>query len=200
YLYLAGEVFGEAAIPHHVSDALPLATEPTAAAFDSILEAAVSDFTRDSLVALLRSPHFAFDFDRGEISALDRALSKARYLGGLERLDAVVADLCVRQGPTHGSAPTIAANVAHTLAALQESRPASEQIRTLLRFWSAHARPLANADPFASREVRSRAAIAGALELLATVQAAQDDPAWRIEDLSVAVRRAIEEQTFVPES
>jgi RecB family exonuclease len=199
YLYLAGEVFGDAAIPHHVSDALPLATEPTAAAFDLILESAASDFTRDSLVALLRSPHFAFDVDRGEISALDRALSDARYLGGLERLETLGAG----SDPSEGSDPSgtaVVSEVARELAPLQTSRPASEQIRTLLEFWSAHARPLVADDPFAARELRARAAIVGALERLATVHAAQGDPAWKIEDVSVAVRRAVEEQTFVPES
>src|SRR5947199_18145 len=74
------------------ADALPLASQPTAAAFDLVLEAVVSDFTRDALVSLLRSPHLVF-FDEGcEVtremtSAFNRALSDARYLGGLEKLE-----------------------------------------------------------------------------------------------------------------
>src|SRR5205807_2429677 len=57
YLYLAAEVFGAANIPYQTADALPLASQPTAAAFDLVFEAVVSDFTRDALVSLLRSPH-----------------------------------------------------------------------------------------------------------------------------------------------
>ena len=94
YLYLAGEVFGAAGIPYRTSDALPLAAEQTSAAIDLVLDAAGSDFTRDTLVALLRSPHFVFHHDGEEVgraaaAALDRALSRARYLGGIERLDAL---------------------------------------------------------------------------------------------------------------
>jgi hypothetical protein len=78
YLYLAAEVFGAAGIPYRASDALPLAAEPTAAAIDLVLDAVASNFTRGTLVALLRSPHFAFLHDEAEItresvSALDRA-------------------------------------------------------------------------------------------------------------------------------
>src|SRR5581483_3805843 len=65
---------------------------------------------------------------------------------------------------------------------------------------ASHSRALGDDDPFASRERRSRAAIVDALESLAAVHASQDDPPWTIEDLAVAVRRTIEEQTFVPES
>jgi RecB family exonuclease len=185
YLYLAGEAFGDKGLPHQTCDALPLAAEPTAAAFDLMLDAASSDFTRSSLIALCRSPHYAFDVDRAAIAALDRAMSDARYLGGAERLERF-----------HPMLRTIA----DELAPLQASRPASEQIRALLAFWSAHARPLTDDDPFASRDKRSRTAIVEALESLATVHARQDDPRWTIEDLSVAVRRTIEDQTFASDT
>src|SRR5207248_2637971 len=114
-------------IPYQTADALPLASQPTAAAFDLVLEAVVSDFTRDALVSLLRSPHLVF-FDEGcEVtremtSAFNRALSDARYLGGLEKLEALTA--------------------------------------------------------------------------LAGAHASQDEPSWTIENLRVAVRRIVEEQTF----
>ena len=185
YVYLAAEVFGDQGVPHRVFDALPLAAEPTAAAFDLILEAVTSDFTRDALLSLLRSPHFHFDVDRASVSELDRRLSQARYLGGADRLESF-----------H---PVLHA-IASELAPITSSRRASEQIRSLLSFWASHSRALGDDDPFASRERRSRAAIVDALESLAAVHASQDDPPWTIEDLAVAVRRTIEEQTFVPES
>ena len=158
-------------------------------------------FSRATLIALLRSPHFPFASDAGEVtresvSALDRALSTARYLGDLERLEASRAS-----GGTGARAPAMDAALAtaRALAPLTEPHPASQQIGCLLAFWSAHARPIADDDPLASRERRARAAIAEMLPSLAAVHAAHDDPAWTIDDLGIAVRRWIEDQTFVPD-
>jgi len=90
YLYLARSVFGAAGIPFQTSDTLPLAAEPFAAALDLVFDFVAASFTRSALIALLRSPYFTFadrmPIDRWAISALDRALSEARYLGELEHL------------------------------------------------------------------------------------------------------------------
>ena len=85
YLYLGREVFRTAGLSYQAFDALPLAAEPFAAALDLILEFVESGFTRRSMVALLRSPHFVFrDGDRpigrDEIAVLDRELSEQRTL------------------------------------------------------------------------------------------------------------------------
>src|SRR5581483_4077902 len=40
----------------------------------------------------------------------------------------------------------------------------------------------------------------GALEALAAVHDAQDDPAWAVDELSVAMRRLVEEQTFMADA
>ena len=129
YLYLAAEVFGAAGIPYRASDALPLAAEPTAAAIDLVLDAVASNFTRGTLVALLRSPHFAFLHDEAEmtresVSALDRALSKARYLGDVERLETLAASI----GGTPAPALHAALAAARELAPLAAPHPASEQM------------------------------------------------------------------------
>ncbi len=58
YLYAASEIFRDAGIPYRMSDTLPLAAEPTSAALDLILDAVSSRFSRATLIALLRSPHF----------------------------------------------------------------------------------------------------------------------------------------------
>ena len=55
YLYLAREVFSGAGIPYEALDTLPLAAEPYAAAVDIVLEAVSANFTRRSMMALLRS-------------------------------------------------------------------------------------------------------------------------------------------------
>jgi RecB family exonuclease len=132
---------------------------------------------------------------RESVSALDRALSAARYLGEIERLDALAGEW-----GAGASRPAMDAALAaaRALAPLTETHPASEQLACLLAFWSAHARPIAADDPFASRERRARAAIADMLASLAAVHAAHDDPAWTIDEAAIAVRRSIEEQTFVP--
>ena len=98
YLYLAPETFGASGVPYEASDALPLAAEPTAAAVDLVLELVETNFVRSAIVALLRSPHFRFsggpdiDLAREAISALDAALSEARYLGELANLEALMTD------------------------------------------------------------------------------------------------------------
>jgi RecB family exonuclease len=217
YLYAAAEIFRGAGIPYQMSDALPLAAEPTSAALDLILDTVSSRFSRGTLIALLRSPHFLFRdpgadtgvrpyneavgvapeaVTRESVSALDRALSAARYLGELERLETLAGEW---GAGASCAAMAAALAVARALAPLTETRPASEQLACLLAFWSAHARPIADDDPHASRECRARAAIADMLPSLAAVHAAHDDPAWTIDDVGIAVRRWIEDQTFVPE-
>ncbi len=66
YLYLARDVFADAGIPFETLDTLPLAAEPYAAAVDVVLEAVAADFTRGSLLALLRSPHFRLGETRAD--------------------------------------------------------------------------------------------------------------------------------------
>jgi RecB family exonuclease len=202
YLYVAPGIFGGADIPFQTAAALPLAVEPTAAALDVVLSAVASRFTRDAIVALLRSPHFLFkdgevEVARTSISAFDRALSEARYLGDPERLAALASDWTSKQSE---GAVRIALAVARELEPLTSERPASAQIRTLLAFWQTHVRPLTDADTFNSRERRARAAIVELLSTLAAAHEAQDDTVWSIDDLGVAVRRGIEEETFVADS
>src|SRR5204862_5760235 len=114
YLYLAREVLGGARIPYQSADRWPLAAEPFAAALDLVLELVASSFTRDALIALLRSPHFGWSdpgssISREAVSALDRALSEARYLGDPERVSRLAAGW-IAEG-THPTAhpPTVSA-------------------------------------------------------------------------------------------
>src|SRR5215475_5889146 len=93
YVYLAREVFRAAGIPHQMFDALPLAAEPYAAVVDVLFSCISGNFARLPAVALLRSPHLQFITAEGrtlrlaEVAALDRALSEAGYLGGLDVLE-----------------------------------------------------------------------------------------------------------------
>ena len=95
YLYLARDVLGRAGIPYEARDTLPLAAEPFAAALDVVLEWLAAGFTRPTTIALLRSPHLRFadaagvELTGAAVTALDRALAEARYLGDAERLAAL---------------------------------------------------------------------------------------------------------------
>ena len=198
YLYVAPAVFADADLGFQTTAALPMAAEPTAAALDLVLEAAAANFTRGSLVALLRSPHFRFthagdEVSRAAVSALDRALSGARYLGDPEALSTLA-----EAWRDDRSLPALQAalSIARELTPLTQTRPASEQLKTLNAFWSEHLQPLADDDPFADRERRVRMAIGEMLAALASAHAAEDDPGWTIDDVAIAVRRTIEDQTF----
>lgn len=200
YLYLAPDTLGAAGVPYEVFDALPLAAEPVAAAVDAVLDAAESSFTRSSLVTLLRSPHFRFEHGgavvgRQEVSALDHALSGARYLGDLERLEAAAA----ARPPEDLPAFYAALACAQELEPLRHAAPASAQIERLLAFLQRYLAPIAPEDPFARREERGRSEIRGLLEQLKEAHARLHDPSWTIADLASAVRRWISDQTFDPE-
>ena len=214
YLYVASDTIGGAGLPYQTVDALPLAAEPTAAAVDLVLDLVTTGFAREAIVRLLRSPHFvcapsgsaspataasppAGEISREAISALDRALSKARYLGDLPRLEEFAA-----AGPVPEALPALdaALGACRELAPLLEAAPASTQVRRLLAFVAGRARPLGPDDPLAPRERRVRAAILDTLSLLADAHATHHDPPWGIDELAGAVRRWIEEETFVPDS
>jgi RecB family exonuclease len=199
YLYVAAETLPAAGIPYRTFDALPLAAEPVAASLDLALEAVSAGFGREPLVALLRSPHLVFRHEEQEISrqsiaALDRTLSDRRYLGDPGRLEEMASEM-----PALPALHTSIA-AAHELAPLSASAPASQQAARLLAFWDGHLRPPADDDPLSAREQRGRAAIRRTLSTMAAAHAAHDDPDWTIDDLALAVRRAVEEQTFEPES
>ena len=195
YLYLAAEVFGAAGIPYEAFDALPLAAEPTVAALDLVLDAVAANFTRSTLIALLRSPHFVFTVDgaavtRDMTSALDRTLSHARYLGDPARLD----DLPLVPGATGGAARDAGAAAAGRAAARFGAHVA--RVARVLDITIAAARGYGSAGR--PRAPRARSPVRTCSRLSRRCMLAHDDPEWTIRELALAVRRSIEEQTFVP--
>ena len=104
YVYVTREVLRSAGVPCQMFDALPLAAEPWAAAFDLVCSAVGTGFARGPAIALLGSPHFRFASDDGEplaagdVSALDRALAEHGYLGQLPALQALVAQWSAKPG------------------------------------------------------------------------------------------------------
>jgi RecB family exonuclease len=193
YLYLAAGTFGPAGIPYQTSDSLPLAAEPVIAAVDLALDAAEADFSRDTLTALMRSPHWTPDemLDRAAVRALDFALRERGYLGHLNRLEELANDWTDARSR---GALDAALSFARALSALRTESRASVQVKRLIEFLTARLRPL-EGGPADDREAGARAAVLELLSALADAHAAHHDPDWTIEDLAAAVRRWIGEQT-----
>jgi RecB family exonuclease len=209
YLYLARSVFAAAGIPFEALDTLPLAAEPFAAALDLVLEAPAAAFSRVSLVALLRSPHFVLESISAEltqesISALARALADERYLGGLDRLSSF-QETWSSAGPVSRPgrdrreralpALAVAVRIARELAGLAERRPVLEQLETVRQFLARYQRV---PDPIGGeRPARVRSAVSGALDSLARAFAVHDPAAEASgAELSSAIRRWLGAQTF----
>jgi RecB family exonuclease len=218
YLYLARQVFEDAQVPYQALDALPLAAEPFAAAVDLVFSAISADFTRGALVELLRCPHLAFEahgqtVTLEDVHALDRYLVDRKYLGGTDRLaglsEATAADPRARtpqtnteehgpQRPRPGAALQAAADAARALTAAAAAPTAPDQIDGILAFIVSRERRPSAGDEWRARHLRARAAVLAALQMLRDAHAAHDPAALSIAELSGAVRRWIEAQTFSP--
>jgi RecB family exonuclease len=206
YVYLAREVLKSAGIASRMVDALPLAAEPFAAALDVVFASVTSNFARGPAVALLRSPHFRFGEDIEEptehaVAELDRALSEAGYLGGIEVLERFVAEWDMR---VSRSAPSAAVrqlahhllDAAKELALLRTQVPCAEHLDRLLGFLAAHERPPVTDDLLTPRLVRGRTAVLDVLTGLRDAYARFDPTPTSVETLVPVVRRGVEERTF----
>ena len=210
YLYLAPPIFDACAVPVQARDALPLATEPYAAAVDLVFTLVSSALSRSSIVALLRSPHFAFTADGQpleprSIAALDRVLQERRFAGGRDALTALVEERAADRPPQNGDrvpselpAAVCAVRLADELGPLAGRAPAAQLLDTLLSFLRRHAAPLAPDDPLADRESRARDAIWGAIADLRHADAALNEPGAETDfgHVTSVVRRWMEGQTF----
>ena len=193
YLYLARQVFADAAVDWQAFDALPLAGEPFAATIDLVFSAAAAEYTRGALIGLLRSPHLRFELD-GEVldarrvAELDRLLVERKYLGGTENLRALADG--------GSAAERIAAAAAAALDAAFSAPAASAQIDRLLAFVRTRERAPDPDAPWSARHLRARTAVLSALEMLRDAHAAHDDRPLSVGELSGTVRRWIDGQTF----
>lgn len=191
YLYLAPETLGRAGITCQTYDALPLAAEPLVAAVDLVLDAVETRFSREALVALLSAPSLdlgSADLDfRRSVSEMNTLLSRLRYLGGIDRLEAMAVQ--ESEGPgTRALAVAMAA--ARELMPLARTAHASEHLTTLAGFLDRHWR--ASAQSGHERDVRER--VMSILRDLAAAHDVHHDPAWALDDLIAAVRRAFEDE------
>jgi RecB family exonuclease len=200
YLYLAPATLGAAGVDYETADALPLAAEPSAAAVDLLLDAVETDFSRESLVAMLRSPHFTIidpPATAAALASLDRSLSEKRYLGDPARLEQM-AHAWPDEATRNAAAGAI--SIAHRLQPLADPGPASALLQRLASLLAEFWRPLEPTDRFAVRDQRARAAVSAVIEALRAAHATYHDPRWTFADLAGAVRRSIEASTFAEAS
>jgi RecB family exonuclease len=210
YVYLAREVFRGTGIPHQMFDALPLAAEPYAAVVDVLFSSICANFARVPGVALLRSPHLQFKTadDRplhaADVAALDRALSEAGYLGGLDMLERL--HLTWRgEGTRVSRAAVIAVSafeaIVRELEPLRANATVADHLDRVLTFLSDHAAPpraAATDDSLIARELRARAAVLGLIRALRDAYRRFPSDAVPFDQVAAIVRRHIELHTFAP--
>jgi RecB family exonuclease len=191
YLYLAPGTLGKVGVACQTFDAFPLATEPLVAAVDLVLDAVETRFSREALVALLSAPVLGLgsaDLDfRRSVSDMNALLSRERYLGGVDRLKSIAGPGSTGPG---AAALTVAIETVRELVPLTQTARASEHLTTLADFLDRHWRVSAHSD----RERDACETVMGILHDLAAAHDAHHDPAWAIDDLIAAVRRAIENE------
>ena len=207
YVYLAREVLRSAGIPSQMFDAMPLASEPYAAALDLVIDFVRGQGGRSPAIALLRSPHFGFGskaapLSARDIAALDRALSDAGYLGGLDALERLVTGWRdpesrprLRRALRAGE---VLARVASDLASLRAPAPCAGHLDTLVAFLRRHERlPLLH-DPLRPRLLRGRAAVLEVLTSLNHAYAQFDSIDVEFNAVAAVIKRWIEAHTFAP--
>lgn len=210
YLYLTRQILSDARIPCQALDALPLASEPYAALLDLVLVVARTGGTRESMVALLRSPWLQIDVDgspvtREETTALDSVLLARRttaaassyvdevdkFFEGKARRDYIEASRAER-------AARGAVAVAAALDVFRTAATASEQLLAISAFLRRHERGPASGAAWRESSLRARGAVLGALDALTDACRRHDDHQRAAEDLVALIRHRIEGQTFAP--
>ncbi|MGE0443615.1 MAG: PD-(D/E)XK nuclease family protein [Vicinamibacterales bacterium] len=213
YVYLAREVLRSAGIPCQTFDALPLAAEPYAAAFDLVCSFVSSNFARGPSIALLHSAHFRFDVDPRSVTALDRVLAESGYLGELEVLAGLIERWAATALPPEGGSHTPPArgragqawpaaqrllSLADELMPLTSPMPVGEQLALLLQFLIAHDHVPGPDAVLRARQRRARGAVHGILASLRDAYRAHDPEPAEFDTVAALVRRWIDGHTFAP--
>jgi RecB family exonuclease len=207
YLYLSQQVLAEAGVPFQAFDALPLSAEPYAALVDLALIVARTGGTRDSALALARSPLLQFEqggvaVSLDDFAALDRLLIESRVSSPPSEYVSAVAEALARQtrqdtaaaGRATRAAGAVAA-VVDRLAPFHAAETGSAQVGAVLNMLRAFERPA----PAAHRErhLRARSAVMTSLESLADAYRRHDDSRRDPALLSATIHHWIERQTFI---
>lgn len=208
YLYLAQQVLGEAGVAYQAFDTLPLSAEPWAALLDLALVVARTGGTRDSVLALLRSPLLQLEYDGDivtlvDVARLDRLLIEGRVTSAPETYVAAIAPLlaAARRPDPAGDvrmrrAAQAAADVAAMLAPFRDAPSASAQIEAVSTCLRRFDRRPPGADR--DRHLRARSAVLTSLDRLAEAYRCHDDAHRDPDVLSGTIHHWIERQTFTP--
>jgi len=204
YVYIAREVLRSAGVPWQMLDALPLSAEPFAAALDLVLSCVSADFARLPAMALLRSPHFRLASAR-DVTALDRALAEAGYLGGIDALESLLHSWRESQPMRTHTARAIVAgerlrDVARELIALRSEAPVADHLGVLLKFLSGHETTTLPEDALRVRHLRARGGVLATLTSLRDAYSRFDSRAVGGDEVAMLIRRWLEGQTFSPHS
>jgi RecB family exonuclease/inactivated superfamily I helicase len=207
YLYLAQQVLSEAGVPFQAFDALPLSAEPYAALIDLALIVARTGGTRESAIALARSPLLAFEVDGAPVSlsdfaALDRLLIESRVTGSPSGYVDAVAGAISRQQRKDSAgnaratrAASAVALIAKHLEPFRSAAKGSEQVSAVLHTLRAFERPAPPENR--ERHLRARSAVLSSLEALAEAFRRHDDSRREPAVLSATIHHWVERQTFI---
>ncbi len=205
YVNLTREVVRSAGVPVQMFDAVPLASEPFAAALDLVIAFVAGNFGRRPAVALLRSPHFRFGSENGpltpdEVSVLDRALSDAGDLGDLATLERLVAAWSAGEPPRQGVAHPAQAvlEAARRLESLQSPAPPAAHLASLENFLVRYQARPGSQDGLDARHRRGRAAVFGVLRSLRQAFAQFDQRVVAFDETAAVLKRWIDAHTFAP--
>jgi ATP-dependent helicase/nuclease subunit B len=201
-VYVAREVLRSAGMPCQMFDALPLAAEPCAAALDLVLSCVSADFARVPATALLRSPHFELA-TRSDVSALDRALAEAGYLGGVDALERLLEVWRQAEPKRSRTERAVRAGerlleIARELIPLRSPAPVAEHLRVLMAFLAAHDSTSVPEEALRARHLRARGAVLATLRALRDAYARFDSDPVSGDEAAALVRRWIEGHTFAP--
>jgi RecB family exonuclease len=207
YVYLAREVLRSAGVPSQMFDAMPLASESYAAALDLVIDFVRGQGGRSPAIALLRSPLFGFGSAQAplalrDVTALDRALSEAGYLGGLETLERLVTGW--REPATSSRhrralrAGELLVAVARHLESSRSPAPCAGHLDVLIAFLRRYERLPRSEDPLRPRLLRGRAAVLEVLTSLRHAYAQFDPIEVEFNVVAAVIKRWIEVHTFAP--
>jgi RecB family exonuclease len=203
YVYVTREVLRSAGVPCQMFDALPLAAESWAAAFDLVCSAVGTGFARGPAAALLASPHFRFEADGerlgpDDVAALDRALAEHGYLGQLSSLRPLVESWTKPRLAAAARAGRVLEQIGSELEPLRSAAPVAAHLRLLIAFITGHEAAPGPDDPLRARQLRARAALLGTLASLRDAYARFDPTPVEFDDTAAVCRRWLEAQTFAP--
>jgi RecB family exonuclease len=200
YVYLTREVLATAGVPCQLSDALPLAAEPFAAALDLVASGVAAAWSRGTLVALLTSPLLEFEASPGRraLATFDRALHEAGFLGGAEAMGRLVTGWDADPGQARlAAAGRLALSVLDALAPLSEPAPAAAHVRVLRSFLAEHGRSHVLPEA-AQRFSRARAAVLNGLLEMDAAFSAHDATPVAFAEVDAVIKEWVEGHTFAP--